>query len=431
MERCQPALCWLAMAGASQTKFEQLSRRHGIKLAPVVNCSVEDCSLAVGKAVGFDSIMSASRMNSAVVIFLDTIEKVNSVVQSGVVIQDTFTPVIPLVQPAKRIILANVPPFIKDETLINELSRHGKIVSQMKRIPLGCKSPLLKHVVCFRRQLYMILKCDLDELNLSFKFKVDGFDYVVFATSDTMRCFSCGQEGHVRRACPERVNDSEPGPSRETVHDSGSAMLTESSAVGDDGSNAAGQSLNSGEKGPDAVSADVVGRNIESGEEENDVAADVVDVAESIVEEEEMVTDIVSDETLFKIPNIKRKRARKSSEMAKMSRSTTAGSVKLDDSEGSMIDDSDSEVVDSKTGRSRRSDYNFDKIKSFLQKTKNAKNVQFEEFFADRRMFINSVIVLMKGEGGEQFTVQEIYRLKKLVSKLKLELQNEDGFETT
>lgn len=50
------------------------------------------------------------------------------------------------------------------------------------------------------------------------------------------------------RACPERVNDSEPGPSRETVHNSGSAMLTESSAVGDDGSNAAGQSLNSGEK---------------------------------------------------------------------------------------------------------------------------------------------------------------------------------------
>lgn len=97
MERCQPAFCWSAMAGPRQTKFEQLSRRHGIKLAPVMNCSVEDCSLAVGEVVGFDSIMSASRMNSAVVIFLDTIEKVNRVVQSGVVIQDTFTPVMPLV----------------------------------------------------------------------------------------------------------------------------------------------------------------------------------------------------------------------------------------------------------------------------------------------------------------------------------------------
>lgn len=102
VERCQAAFCWSAMEVPSQTKFELLSRRHGIKLAPVVNCSVEDCSLAVGKAVGFDSIISASRMNSAVVIFLDTIEKVNSVVQSGVVIQDTFTPLIPLVQPAKN-----------------------------------------------------------------------------------------------------------------------------------------------------------------------------------------------------------------------------------------------------------------------------------------------------------------------------------------
>jgi len=79
------------MAGPSQTKFEQLSRRHGIKLAPVMNCCVEDCSLSVSSAVGFDSIISASRMNSAVVIFLDTIEKVNNVVQSGVVFQDTFS----------------------------------------------------------------------------------------------------------------------------------------------------------------------------------------------------------------------------------------------------------------------------------------------------------------------------------------------------
>ncbi len=46
---------------------------------------------------------------------------------------------------------------------------------------------------------YMILKSDLDELNLSFKYRVDGFDYV-FALSDTMKCFGCGQEGHIRRA---------------------------------------------------------------------------------------------------------------------------------------------------------------------------------------------------------------------------------------
>lgn len=49
--------------------FDQISRRNGIKVLPAFNCSVEDCALAVGKAVGYESIISASRMNSAVVVF--------------------------------------------------------------------------------------------------------------------------------------------------------------------------------------------------------------------------------------------------------------------------------------------------------------------------------------------------------------------------
>ncbi len=41
-----------ASAFSGNAAFERLSRRHGIKIAPVMNCSVEECSLAVGKAVG-------------------------------------------------------------------------------------------------------------------------------------------------------------------------------------------------------------------------------------------------------------------------------------------------------------------------------------------------------------------------------------------
>jgi len=41
------------------------------------------------------------------------------------------------------------------------------------------------------------------------------------------------------------------------------------------------------------------------------------------------------------------------------------------------------------------------------------------------RLFINSVTMQMRSEGGEQFTVQEI----QFVSKLKLEVQTEDGFQ--
>lgn len=64
----------------------------------------------------------------------------------------------------------------------------------------------------------MILRSDLDELNVGLKFRIDGFDYVVFAPSNKMKCIGCGQEGHVRRACPERANKSNlPGQSGENV----------------------------------------------------------------------------------------------------------------------------------------------------------------------------------------------------------------------
>lgn len=48
-----------------------------IKLSPPEGTSIEDCSLAVGEVVGYESVKSASRMNNAVIIFLDEIEKVN------------------------------------------------------------------------------------------------------------------------------------------------------------------------------------------------------------------------------------------------------------------------------------------------------------------------------------------------------------------
>uniref|UniRef100_A0A9J8BET3 Protein phosphatase 1 regulatory subunit 16A n=1 Tax=Cyprinus carpio carpio TaxID=630221 RepID=A0A9J8BET3_CYPCA len=291
------------------------SRGHGIKVVPAFNCSVEDCALAVGKAVGYDSIVSASRMNGAVVIFLDVIEKVNSVVQSGVVIQDTLVSVVPLIQPAKRIILSNVPPFIKDELLVAELSRHGKIMSQMKKIPLGCKSPLLKHVVCFRRQVYMVLNKAEDEMNMAFKSRIDGFDYVIFASSDTMKCFACGMEGHTKRACPARIEGAEAGVL--VNEDAGSSNVEQTSVDNatmnvrkqrEDGENSKSVDV-SGVEDMDVVVGDIEN---EDESETNVTTETVIAVAECILAEENKNTEFEKDEALFKAPSSKRKRARKS-----------------------------------------------------------------------------------------------------------------------
>lgn len=95
----------------------------------------------------------------------------------------TFTPVLSLVNPAKKIIISNMPPFLRNELLEKELARHGQKVSAIKMIPISCKSPHLKHVMSFRRQVFMILKKSDEEMNLVFKFKVDDFDFIVHLCS--------------------------------------------------------------------------------------------------------------------------------------------------------------------------------------------------------------------------------------------------------
>jgi len=201
-----------------------------------------------------------------------------------VVIKDTFTPVIPLVQPARKVTLSNVPPFIKDDILLTELSRHGKVVSQMKKIPLGCKSPLLKHVVCFRRQVHMILKNETDELSVALKFKIDGFDYIVFVSSETMKCFGCRREGHIRGACPEKTDTADAG----TAEDGG------------------------------VVGVQVQENVVESEKEQvNDMeievpveCSQVVEAAEAVLKGGGVDSESVNEEDIFKTPTIKRKRVK-------------------------------------------------------------------------------------------------------------------------
>ncbi|KAL7853154.1 hypothetical protein SRHO_G00189390 [Serrasalmus rhombeus] len=153
-------------------------------------------------------------MNSAVVLFLKSVDLANDLVQSGVIINDQLTLVLPLSTPSKKVILSNVPPFIKDELMARELSRYGKVVSPICKIPLGRKNPLISHLVSFRRLVFMVLK-DGEDLDLVLKFSVDGFEYAVYISSETaMKCFWCGQVGHLVRTCPVKEDGNADAPVR-------------------------------------------------------------------------------------------------------------------------------------------------------------------------------------------------------------------------
>lgn len=101
----------------------------------------------VGDVVGHENIVSAPLMYSAIVVFVIDLNRLNKLIQEGVVINNELIMVSPQRSPSKNIVLSNVPPFISDKAVSKELDRYGQLVSLINKIPLGCKPPPFKHLV--------------------------------------------------------------------------------------------------------------------------------------------------------------------------------------------------------------------------------------------------------------------------------------------
>ncbi len=94
-------------------------------------------------------------MNKAVVVFLKDEQLVHRLIESGISVSGTFVHVQLLVTPTSKVTISNVPPFISDAEIERELTRFGKLASGIRMVPLGCKNANLKHVLSFRRQVFV------------------------------------------------------------------------------------------------------------------------------------------------------------------------------------------------------------------------------------------------------------------------------------
>lgn len=401
--------------------LSSLTRRHGVKVASAV--SVQSCCLAVGEVVGNKNVLSASRMNSAIVIFLSTVEKANELVQRGIVIDGVLTPVLPLSLSSKRVTLSNVPPFISDEVLTQVLSRHGKVVSSFKKIPIGGISPLLKHVVSFRRSVYMIVNNDAD-LDLALNFRVDDFDYVVFITTDRIKCYGCGMAGHLARACPNKqgtasvegaANGGEPPADEAAAVEAAVAQVSDRG-----GARGAGTAENTVVSVQEEIQSSKEVENEGDQGESSDkrvVETDMGDVREV----DGGPNETGMEQTVFKVP-LKRKKSDKFCDFRHLKKLDVEGASDHVDSE-SDSESSDSSVILSQSEFSSR-DYDVDDIKMFLKSTKNKRGVLVNEYFPDVGQFVEKTKCFM-AEG--RFSNKEVYRLKKIVRKLNVDLN--DGSE--
>ena len=142
-------------------------------------------------------------MNKRVVIFVSSVNMVAQVVEHSIFFPpDVFVQVCPLDTPAVRVSLCNIPPFIKDTQLVNKLNKHGSVVSSVTMIPSRGKNNHLKHIMSFRRFVCMTLPRGVTSLNAVLPFKVNGYTYRVFVSTESLVCFECGQYSHLKDSCP-------------------------------------------------------------------------------------------------------------------------------------------------------------------------------------------------------------------------------------
>lgn len=191
-----------------------LSHRHGVRCVLGPNTAVEDVLIGILEQIGYGNIYSASRMNK---VFLTEESTVKRVIEHGIWVSGNFLPISPLVTPVSRVTVSNVPPFISNADTECERSRFGKF---RKRVALNCKHLDLKHVMSFRRQVFMFLS--EPNMDVSFKVWYERKPRTLYASTGSMRCFECGDIGHKRFSCPHKEqNNEEAEPS--TSNQGGSA----------------------------------------------------------------------------------------------------------------------------------------------------------------------------------------------------------------
>lgn len=276
----------------------------------------------------------------------------------------------------------------------------------------------------------MILKNNADELNLSFNVKVEDFNYTVYATSESiMKCFGCGKINHLIRDCPEKIDENATVQTNTQSNPSEVVSVTEDvvdpvAAVASASGGSVGNKPTMAEVTADRFSVsdlmifDTV--NLSSDINTDKTTTTGKQVSEGVVGELEVET-----ESIFKVPN-KRKKVQQTKvfKQTKKDKNEVESLVPENDSDSSDSNISDCSYLSSQNENDNQTTvYKVEDISKFLKETKGLPGVQVEDYFPDRSTFINDAKILMK-EGA--FADKEVFRLRKIVGKLRKQNLNDE-----
>ncbi|UYV81506.1 TMOD1, partial [Cordylochernes scorpioides] len=158
---------------------------------------------------GPKSITQFNRMNGHYIVGLANKDLANLLVADGLEIEGTSLKVFPFRKRAERIVVANLPGFVKDSTIVNTLGQFGKVTSI---------APILVKMGEFtftdgRREAFILLRegVRLETLPTRLTIQSKGDTLSAFL-SFGIKCSKFGKQGHRRANCPTLARQGNGSP---------------------------------------------------------------------------------------------------------------------------------------------------------------------------------------------------------------------------
>ncbi|UYV68998.1 hypothetical protein LAZ67_6001970 [Cordylochernes scorpioides] len=163
---------------------------------------------------GPGGITQFNKMNSHYIVGLETKDLARRLVEGGLEIDGTTHRVFPYRKRAERIIIANLPGFVEDRTVVNALGPYGKVTSI---------APIMVKMGEFtftdgRREAFILLNdgIKLDRLPTRLEIQSKGDTLQAFL-SFGIKCSKCGKQGHRIANCPALAGEGNGSPRQAAV----------------------------------------------------------------------------------------------------------------------------------------------------------------------------------------------------------------------
>ncbi|UYV65945.1 hypothetical protein LAZ67_3005963, partial [Cordylochernes scorpioides] len=201
-------------ANIAEAKARQASTNHENYIFVELCPDIPDysCLRAIGDLVGGPkNITHFGRMNGHYIVGLASRNLASRLVEEGLNIEGTLLRVFPFRKRAERIIVANLPGFVEDATIVQALRKYGDITSI---------APIMIKMGEFafsdgRREAFILLHegVRLETLPARLTIQSKGDSLSAFL-SFGIKCSKCGRQGHRRASCPSLARRNFDAPKR-------------------------------------------------------------------------------------------------------------------------------------------------------------------------------------------------------------------------